>query len=398
MLALLFFFSTLAHAIVVSGPSGPWPVSHQVVELTDESRWDPYAPEDNQHKRRILASFFIPVHEDQQECEVDKIDYLPPKTAETWAKVASDVGLPSNTFEGFELAFCKPTSKKQPRYPVVIASPGFSASRLLVSAQAQSLASQGNVVITVDHPYEATIVEFPDGEVVYGATADEINPESAQKAVKVCKPEPLPFQPANGPAIRQVRSQDISFLIDQISAPSKIGDNIDGKLDTKNIFLYGHSLGGATSAQVASIDDRVLGGLDFDGALVGPVEETGLDKPFFIVGAVSTENATSYYQDFMKKVGSPKMLTIINGTKHMTFSDLPLLLSLRDDVPPDSKPVIEIVLGTIDGKRAAIVVNKILGAVTSFLFKKNAGPLCKFEDEVPEAGLVERDLKTSYCE
>ncbi|KAJ3546375.1 hypothetical protein NM208_g2022 [Fusarium decemcellulare] len=362
MLALLFLFSTLAHAIVVSGPSGPWPVSHHVVELTDESRWDPYAPEDNQHKRRILTSFFIPVHEDQQECEVDKIDYLPPKTAETWAKVASGVGLPSNTFEGFELAFCKPTSKKQPRHPV-----------------AQSLASQGNVAITVDHPYEATIVEFPDGEVVYGATADEINPESAQKAVKV-------------------RSQDISFLIDQISAPSKLGDNIAGKLDTKKIFVYGHSLGGATSAQVASVDDRVLGGLDFDGALVGSVEETGLDKPFFIVGADSTENATSYYQDFIDKVGGPKMLTIINGTKHMTFSDLPLLLSLRDDVPPDSKPVIEQVLGTIDGKRAAIVVNKFLGAVTSFLFKRNAGPLCKFEDEVPEAELVERDLKTPYCE
>ncbi|KAF4447622.1 alpha beta-Hydrolase [Fusarium albosuccineum] len=379
MLALLFLFSTLAHAIVVSGPSGPWPVSHHVVELTDESRWDPYAPEDNQHKRRILTSFFIPFHEDQQECEVDKIDYLPPKTAETWAKVASGVGLPSNTFEGFELAFCKPTSKKQSRNPVLIISPGFSASRLLVSAQAQSLASQGNVVITVDHPYEATIVEFPDGEVVYGATADEINQESAQKAVKV-------------------RSQDISFLIDQISAPSKLGDNIDGKLDTKKIFLYGHSLGGATSAQVASVDDRVLGGLDFDGALVGSVEETGLDKPFFIVGADSTEDATSYYQDFMEKVGGPKMLTIINGTKHMTFSDLPLLLSLRDDIPPESKPVIEKVLGTIDGKRAAIVVNKFLGAVTSFLFKRNAGPLCKFEDEVPEAVLVEMDLKTPYCE
>lgn len=395
MLETLFFFSTLAHAIVVSGPSGPWPVSHHVVELTDESRWDPYAPENCQHKRRILTSFFIPVYVDQQECEIEKIDYLPPRTAEAYGKLANSMGLSNTIFQGFELEFCKASSKEQLPRPVVIFSPGFSGSRLLSAAQAQSLASQGNVVITIDHPYEATIVEFPDGTVVDGANADEAGNGTTEKAVKVGKIVSLSSLPTNSETVRQVRSQDVSFLIDQISAPSKLGDNIDGKLDTKKIFLYGHSLGGATSAQVAFDDDRVLGGLDLDGALFGSVKEAGLDKPFFLIGAEAPQNTTSYFGGFMDKVRGPKMLITIDETKHLTFFDLPLLLSLRNDVPPDLEIMIAGLLGTMDGKRAASVVDSILGAVTSFLFEGKARSLCKVEDKISEAVLVERDLKTA---
>ncbi|KAF4960306.1 hypothetical protein FSARC_10503 [Fusarium sarcochroum] len=81
----------------------------------------------------------------------------------------------------------------------------------------------------------------------------------------------------------------------------KVCGNIDVKLDTKKIFVYGHSLGGATSAQVAFDDDRVLGGLNFNGTLFGSVKEVGLDKPFFLVGAEAPENPTSYFGGFIDK-------------------------------------------------------------------------------------------------
>ncbi|KAH7121993.1 Alpha/Beta hydrolase protein [Dactylonectria estremocensis] len=374
MLALFFLFATIAHAIIVSGPSGPWPVAYRVVELTDESRWDPYAPENSAHKRRILTSFFLPIHVDQRKCKVDKIDYLPPKTVEAYGKVATGLGLPNTTFEGFELEFCKAASKKQPPLPVVIFSPGFSGSRLLSSAQAQSLASQGNVVITVDHPYEATIVEFPDGTVVYGSNLDENSEETIEKAARV-------------------RSQDVSFLIDQILEPSNLGHDFNGRLDTSKIFVYGHSIGGATSALVALDDNRVLGGLDLDGVMWGPVKEAGLDIPFFIVGAESTANATSNYGGFMDKLRGVKMLLTIDGTEHMSFFDIPLLLSLRDDMPPDLEPLIATLFGTTPGKRVAEILNSFLGMVTSFLFKGKVRPLCKLEERISEAVVVERDLK-----
>ncbi|KAH7113463.1 Alpha/Beta hydrolase protein [Dactylonectria estremocensis] len=374
MLALLFLFATIAHAIVVSGPSGPWPVSYRVVELTDKSRWDPYAPKDSPHKRRILTSFFLPIHADQRTCKVDKIDYLPPKTTEAYGGVAAGLGLPNTIFEGFELEFCKASSKKQRPLPVVIFSPGFGGSRLLSSAQAQSLASRGNVVITVDHPYEATIVEFPDGTVVYGSNLDSTNNETVTTAAGV-------------------RSQDVSFLIDQILKPSSLGHGFSGRLDTSRIFVYGHSLGGATSALVALNDDRVLGGLDMDGFLWGPVTEAGLDVPFFIVGAGSTANDTLNYGGFMDKLNGVNALLTMDGMQHMSFFDIPLLISLRDDIPPELEPVLAAAFGAIPGKRVAAIVDSILGMVTRFLFEGKARPLCTVEDRIPELVVVERDLK-----
>ncbi|KAM0421244.1 hypothetical protein ACHAPT_010966 [Fusarium lateritium] len=381
MLALLFLFLTVAHAIVVSGPSGPWGVSHQVVALTDESRWDPYAPEDSQHKRRILTSLFLPTQKGQK-CQTEKIDYLLPKTLEG---VAKGLGLPKTIFEGLELEFCKSSSKKRAHLPIVIFSPGFSGPRVIYSAEAQSLASQGYVVITVDHPYDGAVVEFPDGTVVYGASASEITDEKAEEGVRVCNPCPSPL---DFDSHIQVRNQDISFLIDQIQDPSSLGGIFHG-FNTSKIFVYGHSLGGATSAMVAFNDSRVLGGLDLDGKLYGPVTEGRLEKPFFVVGADSTEYAREYFEGVMGTVDAAKMFLTINGSKHMSYSDMPLVFSLLDFTAPG----LEASIGTIDGKRIASIVDNILGAVARFLFEGKTRSLCQLEDGIEEVVVVKRDLK-----
>ncbi|KAK7432068.1 hypothetical protein QQZ08_001358 [Neonectria magnoliae] len=313
--------------------------------------------QNSRHKRRILTSFFLPVHVDQDECEVERIDHLPPKSLETYEVIAKGTGLPNNTFQGFELEFCKAPSKKQPQRPIVIYSPGFSGSRLLSSAQAQSLASRGNVVITVDHPYEATVVEFPNGTVVwYDRSEAKIYLSSSTK------------------------SQSLQSCV-----PASMEDSTRNK-----IFVYGHSLGGATAPQVAFNDDRVLGSLDLDGKLYGAVSETGHDAPCFLIGAESSPDATAYLKGIMEKFRGPKMLLTINGTKHMSFVDMPLLFSLRDDLPPG---LLEPVLGSIDDKRMAHIVDHILRTVTSFLFKGKSESLYKIEDVVTETGLLERDLK-----
>ncbi|KAJ4204510.1 hypothetical protein NW767_004703 [Fusarium falciforme] len=91
----------------------------------------------------------------------------------------------------------------------------------------------------------------------------------------------------------------------------------------------------------------------------------------------------------MGKVDAAKMFLTINGTAHMSFVDLPLVLSLLDFTAPG----LERAIGTIDGKRIASITDDILGAVTSFLFNGKARPLCQLEDKVEEAVVVERDLK-----
>lgn len=63
----------------------------------------------------------------------------------------------------------------------------------MYSTSAGDLASQGYVVITVDHPYDAAIVEFPDGSVVRGANFSTL--AAIQKTLEV-RPMPRPLATA----------------------------------------------------------------------------------------------------------------------------------------------------------------------------------------------------------
>lgn len=190
ILILVFIFSAIASCNVVRGPSGIHPVAYTVEALTDEARWDPLAPAGEPHKRRIVVSTFSPLDDIDGESQPgEPIPYLPHATATMYKVILESLELPNYLFDGFELQFHQSTSQKinssSSEYPVIIFSPGFATSRLLSSAQAQSLASHGFTVITVDHPYDATVVEFPNGEVVYGYNISDFSDDLAETLVEV---------------------------------------------------------------------------------------------------------------------------------------------------------------------------------------------------------------------
>ena len=80
-------------------------------------------------------------------------------------------------------------------------SPGAGTSRLYYGALAQSLASSGYAV-TIDHPYDADVVEFLDGTLVFNAniTSDIL---SLGKTVST-------------------RVSDASFALTQLGQPSVV--------------------------------------------------------------------------------------------------------------------------------------------------------------------------------
>jgi hypothetical protein len=167
---IVALFTVQLQAVIIPGPPGPYPVSYEVHDLTDESRWDIYAPSNSSHKRRIIVSSYTPIGK-EEECVPTELAYMPPQTTIEYGLYAADNGLPNDIFEDIQLEFCQLSKCKQngkPSFPLVLFSPGLSASRLLYSNQARALASYGFVVVTVDHPYDATFVEFPDGTYVYG--------------------------------------------------------------------------------------------------------------------------------------------------------------------------------------------------------------------------------------
>ncbi|EPE32738.1 alpha/beta-Hydrolase [Glarea lozoyensis ATCC 20868] len=367
---ILFALLNLTTGILLPPPRGPHPITYTTKSLTDHTRWDTLAPTEKQQKRRILISIFSPLEITNDTCQPEILPYLPSATASQYNLILDSLGVPNYILDGFELQFCKqPLQQSSEDYPVIIFSPGFTTSRLLSSVQARDLASHGFVVITVDHPYDATIVEFPGGEVVYGFNiTDVLRNELAENMV-------------------EVRAADISYLINQLP-------NLHSNYNQSKVFVYGHSLGGATAALAASLDSRVLGGLDFDGTIYGSVNDTGLDKPIVLAGRPIPEDTTEaeLYDGFYDRLRGEKMLIVVNGTQHMSFCDAPFLVSLRDDIPEELSTVMEAVVGSIGGNKLAGILDELLVSTASFVFGGDASGMCRIDDTNDEMLVLEEEL------
>lgn len=160
-----------AQALLVPPPPGPYSVAVKNIELVDPSRTEPFATGANA-KRRFMASAYLPV-DARYECEAQVVPYMPALTASVFAKAAESLGVPQDMLAKFEMEFCDISTVRldvkveKKEFPVAVFSPGFGGTRLIYGALARSLASLGYIVITVDHTYEALVVEFPDGSVAY---------------------------------------------------------------------------------------------------------------------------------------------------------------------------------------------------------------------------------------
>ncbi|KAH7147268.1 Alpha/Beta hydrolase protein [Fusarium sp. MPI-SDFR-AT-0072] len=278
---------------------------------------------------------------DADSCSSDKVSYMPPATAKAYGQEAQKMGLSNDTFEVFEMEVCAVSTSpkndsqchaKKKRFPIAIFSSGSGNSRLIYNTMASSLASFGNVVVLIDHPYDAIIVELPDGTVVEGGDIPE-DTESLEKAT-------------------QVRARDISFVISQILRPSfqrKVFKGLPGAIDGEKIIALGHSLGGASSAEAALSDPRIRGGMNLDGRLFEPVLSKGLNKPFMLLGRPKHSSEDATWVEFYKNLKGPKFELAVKGTVHGSFTDYPQLISALD-LPEAAKKGAEHLFGSVEGQ------------------------------------------------
>ncbi|RYP23414.1 hypothetical protein DL765_001119 [Monosporascus sp. GIB2] len=378
MLATLFT-QLLASTSAVSFPAtiGPYNTSIAITQLIDHNRLDPYAP--TAQPRTLMISLFHPVP--PAACCPSLVPYMDPISATFEDEQYAQAGIPAGTFGSLTLQSCKPCPGpnshsgrriKGSRYPLVVFSPGLGNTRLLYSAIAQQLSSTGYIVVTVDHPYDAGIVTFPDNSTILAANittdaqiVDDLN----------------------------VRVRDVSFVLDQLHRSSIISKLIPGLtcgLDTSKVGIYGHSLGGATAAEAMLSDSRLTGGVNIDGTFFGSVINRGLDKPFMIMaheGKNLTTDAT--WGALWPNLKGFKRGFMLSGSTHGTFTDLAEvanLIGLREEFPTQ----VAALLGSIDGERALRIIATYTSRFFDFVLKgKKSELLDGLGVEFPEATIGE---------
>ncbi|KAK4888694.1 hypothetical protein LTR27_012433 [Elasticomyces elasticus] len=357
---ILFVFLPLSYALLVLPvPNGTYGVHTAQIALTDTSRLDPFAP--SPENRSVVVSAFYPIAL-RKDCHWRLTPYMPDGTA---AFYDHNFGVPKGTIESGKLQMCSPPQKAsahQPyqtigldlqKFPLVLFSPG---------AIAQTVASHGYIVVTIDHPYDAAIVQFPDGRLVLGST--QLNSSDLPMMVKT-------------------RAKDVSFVLDELEAVDVVRRLLpqyhsSSRLDTRQVAMWGHSLGGAATASAMAIDKRIVGGLNLDGPMFGPVLSNGLGRPFILFGSDPAfhggkDSKASWVAMLASWTQiwphlSWKLDLMLKSSGHGTFQDLPLLAHL---LYGNGKLPQEIVgnIGTLPSDRAMKIVTTYVTAFMDMVLK-----------------------------
>ncbi|RAK98754.1 PAF acetylhydrolase family protein [Aspergillus ibericus CBS 121593] len=351
---------SLGQTAIIPLPSstGPCDVTLQASELADQSRTDPFDPKEG--KRAIMVTTFTPVN-----CgSVLSTLYIPNATAKYEDVTFQSFGLPAGTFESLRIP--AQTQRQPPPssdHPVVLFSPALGVSRLMYTSMLQDIASNGFAVISVDHPYDANIVEFPDGRTVIGILGNITTD-------------------AEYIAAMNIRVQDMIFLLNQTHNANVTRDIFPLSrtnphlLSLSRVTIMGHSLGGATAAQSILLDNRFVGGINLDGNLWGSVVTQGLSTPFLLFGnANHNQTSDSSWATFWNHTRGWKRELQLAQSKHYSFSDFAVLV----DSLAISEEVKEVVqagwVGTIGGLRAKNAVVTYVSAALRYFVTGNMSEL-----------------------
>lgn len=380
-------------------PTGPHPVGRSTMHLTDEDRADPWH---GQQDREIMTSLWYPTAAEESE----PAPYVSDAMAEQLSLQLEQVGISrgavdieaseANATAGAELA------GDVGELPTVLYSPGMGMSRHQSTAQAEELASQGYLVVTMDHTYEGKAVEFPDGRVK-----------------KQDLPEGQEFTETYRTAIK-ARKADARLVLDSLERLAD-GDNPDAgnrdlpeglgeAIDLSRIGMFGHSAGGFTAAEVMLTDERVDAGINLDGSLayhVGDEEwgrstTRGVARPFLLLGAGTTSNSggsphtSKNSPDWaMFRDASPETLELyMERAEHMSYLDTQWIFPQLDErLEPDSPSwddEMRASVGTIDPEASTAAQRAYITAYLDEHVRGVERPLLDGpSDEHPEVEFIE---------
>lgn len=263
-------------------------------------------------------------------------------------------------------------------FPLVLFSHGAFGYYQSNTSTYMELASNGYVVISLDHPYHSFFTEDTAGQLI------TVNPNFLQEVMYINQdgtPEEEIFELSS--KWLEIRTADIKFVLDSVEEAKAKGAcqaewfinsedseqdilEVLAMADVEKIGLMGHSLGGAASVTVGREREDIDAVIDLDGTMLGEQlsYENGSYQYYeeaYPIPLFSIDNEEHYLQGdtidalYVNNVVLENALdskhTYFVGSGHMNFTDLPLL-----------SPVLASMLGTgtIDETECVKTMNEII--------------------------------------
>ena len=141
-------------------------------------------------------------------------------------------------------------SQEFEKYPVIIIPHGGGTMVQHYTWMLEELASQGYIVVGINHPYMAAVTRFPDGRVIKSLVQTTKDPQVLtawkQQQLEVCV-------------------ADIEFVMKKLQEINQSNELFAEKLDVDHVVVAGHSFGGHLALIVGARNPELKAVVDIDG-------------------------------------------------------------------------------------------------------------------------------------
>ena len=303
-------------------PDGTYPVGTFSLHLVDESRRETYGLRPG-GPRELMVQVFYPADPGPEAETGPWIEDL----GAVGSSLAAIFDVPSFSFDHLALTDTHtfpdaPVTDAAASFPVVVYSHGWQGFRTVNFNQAETLASEGYVVVAVDHTFASAMTVFPGDREV------PLDPDALPDEDTVGR---TAFLEA-GTELIEVMADDLDFVVDELQGLNngERSTSLAQRLDLTTLGLFGHSLGGGAVVTFCATDFRCKAGIGFD-PWVEPVREElieqGLRVPFAFVRSEewAGKDNDQVLRTLFENGRRDQYWQSITGTEHHDFVFSPLL-------------------------------------------------------------------------
>lgn len=250
-------------------------------------------------------------------------------------------------------------------YPLVVFSHGSFGVIDSNNSTCMDLASNGYVVASIGHTYQAMYVKNVYGKS-YMASMDFINSVMAENGTRDPKGEEIIYR--NSRVWMDIRCKDEHFILNTIL--NKVAAGEEGPfllINPEKIGLFGHSMGGATSVQMGRERNDIDAVINLECTMYGEYvdfvngAEVFNDEPYTVPildvnsGDIDRQArelpGQEYVNFYVGERATDYHYQVVEGAGHLNFTDLPMF-----------SPILAKMLGTgnIDAKECIVYMNQMI--------------------------------------
>lgn len=277
-----------------------------------------------------------------------------------------------------------PIDRRDAPYPVIIFDHGFEGYAKQNTTQMEELASHGYFVVSVSHPGESAVTIYPDGRIVYidserypslVAEKRRDRKENASNMVqyldevraarrsedKISAMQAFAAQDRISKLSLPIseRIVDVVTVMESLAAANAAGP-FAGLMDLDRVGLYGHSMGGNTSNEVAALGEwpvnlRAVANLDGPQLLFPGWDVNAPRVPMLMAYSTGTYaggvvvDITGANDWIFKRSEHQNWRAVFNGSTHTNFTDLTYIEALEGRST-----------GDIDGREFGLALESLL--------------------------------------